>query len=168
MEFKEKEKKSHWLSFSADKILVERDYTMFYILAEARGYAPHSFKAKGKIPLNKLSGWVQNRRTIFIQDERDERDECYDACTIEEALDWQKRHNCRIHYSDSSKKPYRVDSPDFHTDTWLSFDEYEQALNYYRDYTGQEPLHGYLAVYAAMKLYHDSGFKTRLVLCFDN
>jgi hypothetical protein len=158
--------KNSWQSFSADELLMERDYTMFYILAEVGWECPNSFKAKGKIPFNKLSSWVKNRRTEKIGEYDKEYGGCTGDCTIEDAIGYKEKFGCRIHYV--NKVPYRVDSPDYHTDTWLTFSEYEQALKYYKDYTKEVPLKGYLALYEVMKVYHTAGYETRLIIYFDN
>jgi hypothetical protein len=130
---------------------------MFYILAEARSYASHSFKAKGKIPFKELSIWARNRRTLYISD-----------CGLNEALQWNKENDCRLHYLGTVKQPLFVDSPDFHTDTWLSFAEYEKALEFYKLETNKKPSADYLAVYAAMKVFEQKNYVTRLVIWFDN
>lgn len=161
-----KEGKTSWESFSADAILLERDYTMFYIIAEVRSDAPNSFKAKGKIPIKELSVWVRDRRMELIGEYNEALGGSTADCTIEDAKRYKEKYGCRIHYV--YKTPIWVDSPDYHTDTWLSFSEYEQALHYYRDYIKEMPPVGYLAVYEVMKVYENAGHETRLVIFFDN
>jgi hypothetical protein len=147
-----------WLSFTADEIILSRDYTLFCILAGVRGYAPYTFKAKGKLSFEELSIWVQDCRTLYIGEEN----------SIEEALRWEKENDCRIYYSEIDKKSIFVDDPDWHTDTWLSLSEYEQALENYKEYTNKEPSSDYLAVLAAMKVFQNTGYETRLIIWFDN
>lgn len=156
-----------WNSFSADEILFERDYAMFSILAEVRGTTPLSLKSRGKLPLNDLSHWIVDKRTLLINEEIEDYGVTGD-CTLETATEWKKKYNCRIHHLDSKIKNWRVDNPDYHSDTWLSFEEYGQALQFYTDYTGKSPEIGYLATYAAMKVYHEGGYEPRLVIWFDN
>lgn len=155
-----------WKSFSSDDLLLERDYTMFYILAEARGYAPNSFKAKGKIPINELSLFTRDSRFLFIIDFSEENIINLSDCTIEEAVKYKEDYGCCIYYEDNI--PCWVDDPDFHTDTWLSFSEYEQALFYYKDYTKEMPLVCYMAAYKSMETFENAGYETRLVIFFDN
>lgn len=166
VEYQDKEDLS-WYSFSIDELILRRDYTMFYILSEVRGYAPNSFSVKGKIPFEELSASLQDIRTMLISKIDDEYGEIGD-CTLETAKKWQTEDNCRIHSLNSEIENWRVDDPDCHTDTWLSFAEYEQALHYYENYIHKAPFIEYLAVYAVMKTYQDAGFETRLVMWFDN
>ena len=168
VEYKVKnEGKTSWESFSADEILLERDYTMFNIIAEVRDEAPNSFSAKGKIPLNELSVHVRHRRTYLIGVDCEETGKLeWGDCTLKDAKGYQKKNRCRIHYL--GRHPWRVDSPHLHTDTWLTFSEYEQVLHYYKDYEKEMPPIGYLAVYEVMKVYENAGYETRLVIFFDN
>jgi hypothetical protein len=136
---------------------------MFYILAEARSYAKYAFKPKGKLPINELSVWVKDKRIYMIWEYGGDR-----VCSLEDALKWNKEHNCRLHYEDSRQTPLYVDDPDGHTDTWLSFDEYGKALKYYKMETGEDISVDYLAVFEVMKVYEQANYDTRLVIWFDN
>lgn len=151
--------------FSESELLLDRDYVMFHILAEARwSDSPNSFKPKGKIPIDELSVWVKDEITFYIRD--DDGYSSYRSCTLEDALRYKEEYSCEIYERDG--KPYLVDDPDLHTHSWLSFSEYEQALKYYTDYTKKKPLVSYLAVYEIMKVYENENYETRLVICFDN
>ena len=165
VEFRNKEKnEKEWHSFSYDELFLRRDYVMFYILARVRSHAPHSFKPKGKIPVDEISDCVKEARMFYIED--DIRYSSLRSCTLEDALEYKKKYGCRIYKRD--KKPYLVDDPDYHTDSWLSFSEYEQALKYYTDYTKKKPFVDYVAVYEIMKVYENENYETRFVYFFDN
>lgn len=167
IEYRERNKEENsWKSFSYDELLLERDYTMFYILAEARGDAPNSFKAKGKIPINELSEFTRDSRFLFIGKFSEEFEKSLGNCTIEEAIQYKENYGCNIYYVDNI--PRWVDDPDFHTDTWLSFSEYEQALFFYKDYTKKMPLVCYMVTYKSMEAFENAGYETRLVIFFDN
>ena len=159
--------KIKWKSFSADNLLLERDYDMFSILAEVRGNIPFSFKSKGKIPLDDLSHWLVDKRTILIGKEIEDF-ETKGYCTLKTAKEWNKKYNCRIHQLNWKIKNWRVDSPDYHSDSWLTFQEYEQALQYYKDYMFASIPISYLSVYMAMKVFYEAEYEPRLVIWFDN
>ena len=160
-------KKVSWRSFSDGAFWLERDYTMFYILAQVRSEkTPKSFKAKGKVPFNQISNSVRDGRMASIGEYNEEYGGCIRGYTKEQAIEFKKKFGCRIQYI--CKNPYWVDEPDYHSDTWLTFSEYSQALQYYEDYTKETPPIGYLAVYEIMKVYENAGHETRLIVFFDN
>jgi len=161
IEYKEKNE-AQWISFSADEILLTKNYTLFRILAGTSSQTPKTFKAKGKLPFYELSVWVRDCRTLYIGEDNERN------CTFEEALKWNKENDCRIQYSEVDRKPIFVDDPDWHTDTWLSLIEYKQALKYYKDITNEEPSADYLSILAVMNVFHNTGYETRLVIWFDN
>lgn len=60
----------------------------------------------------------------------------------------------------------RIKNPDWHTTSWLDPDEFDHALRWAEDYTG-EILPDYEAVLAAMRSLEASGMNVRAIFWFD-
>lgn len=62
-----------------------------------------------------------------------------------------------------------VTNPDWHSHSWLTTDEYKQAVTFYNDVHGKAyPEPEYNAVLACLESFEAQGFDARIVFWFDN
>jgi len=163
LEYKHKFRKG-WSSFSSGAIHLERNYFMFHIFygkgkpffGEDKSF--FCFEPKGKIPIEDLSTCARSKRIELVG--RSKRAQ-------KNAFKWNEKFGCRLFYC-SDGEIWSADCPDYHTDTWLAFVEYEKALGIYRQEIGDEPSADYMALYEAMEVFEQAGNETRLVIWFDN
>lgn len=119
------------------------------------------------LPEGKLSYDVQNEYRLYITEDGEGDNET----TMERALNYNERYGCKLHYSDRDKeKPLFVDSPDLHSHSWLSLDEYEMLIDEMKKKEDVDVYVGviWLAVLDLMKSLENNGMKTRFVFWFDN
>ena len=153
----------YWRDFGG-RINPGRNYIMFGILSEGVRYnTPNTFPAKG---LPDDLGWSsRDDAFLYITEKGGEEN----TCTMEQALRWtQSGHRKLINSIDG--KPTWVEHPDWHSHSWLTTEEYEKALEYYKDDKDNwgNPLIEYEAILAVMKSIESNGGVCRLVFWFDN
>jgi hypothetical protein len=138
-----------------------RDYELFGYLAGVRSSADPVVEPRG-IP-DDIAWETANDWFLRINDEYAARDDMSGYCTLAKAQEWSAYGHKII--NDDQGNPYRVEHPDWHTPTWLTLDEYTQALAKIKP----EPYQmGYWALLGAMKELAWYHMDTRLVFWFDN
>lgn len=152
---------------------LSRDYTMFGFMAGVRGEGPSVVAPRG-IP--DLLDWATEREYYYrIDDAEAEKyghgyDEDSRRCvTLERAQEWAK-YGSKIIYEGG--EPYQVSGPDWHTPSWLTPDEFDEAYCrtkiVYNTSRSDDYLYSYRAVSALMNSLSKDGFHVRLVFWFDN
>lgn len=119
------------------------------------------------LPDDNLSYMVNDELRTYISEDGEGDNET----TMETALKWNKKHGCKLYYDNSGNTPIFVDSPDWHSKSWLTLSEYETILtrakencNSENDYINFE----YNVILDTMKSLESHGQETRLVFWFDN
>lgn len=146
---------TYWFSFG-DRINPGRNYTLFGLLAGVRVEGIQLFPLRG-VPAD-MSYAAESDYWILISDE------CADSegfCSKDRAASWVA-HGSR--YSDDGSK---VTNPDWHSHSWLTFDEFKRVLSSYHAMALAYPAIEYDAVLAAMKSLSKHG-DVRIVFWFDN
>ena len=153
-----------WRCFGS-RINPGRNYSLFGILSKGvRSDNKKGFEPKGLPSYDNLGFYAMDDSRLFITKNGDGDNEC----TLETALDWQKRLNRKIYYN-GQDKPTFVDNPDHHSHSWLITKEFEKALRLYRAEEKCGSPVEYTALLAAMKSLEKSGhFVARVVFWFDN
>lgn len=142
------------------RIYMARDYELFGYLAGVRSSVDPVVAPRG-IP-NDISWDTADEWYLRIHDEFAGQD-MSGYCTLAKAQEWSK-YGHKI-FNDDEGKPYKVEHPDWHTPTWLTLDEYTQALSKIKP----EPYGmSYWAMLGAMKELDWYHMDTRLVFWFDN
>ncbi len=118
---------NEWFGFGG-KINPGRNYLMFSIMAGVRGDFI-LFSPRGLPP---DAGWEVNEDNyVYITDFKGEN--CVDAKT---AAEWVKHGS---HYKNGvDGKPSWVSNPDWHSHSWLSFSEFKQVLDKYKELENKE------------------------------
>jgi len=160
---------SNWFSYGG-QTNPGRNYTLFGILAEVRGHYPDSFEPKGKLDPDEMSWSARSDARLWITDQPYEEG----CCTLEQAQRWAER-GLRI-WHDEHGKPTWVEHPDWHSHSWMTIEELEEAFSRYQVHATQEwgePITGapleYRALLAAMRELEDGGEnEVRVIFWFDN
>jgi len=159
----------HWHSL-CDRMNPGRDYTMFSLLSDGvRGSYELSFPAKGLPPKDEL-GWSANGDAfLYICDKEDKNDIEDNECTLENALRWTQGGHRNI-YNDANGNPRWVDHPDWHSHSWLTTEEYAQALDNYYEVSiwGGEVGLVYSVILSMMRSIEERGATARIIFWFDN
>lgn len=165
VEYKEKDS-NYWRDFGG-RINPGRNYGMFAILAKVRGEYKESFNPKG---IRDLELGYRCEDDYYLSITEDGKGE--GETTMERALEWNKRYNCKLKYG-IDEKPYRVEHPDWHSHSWMNTKELAEAYKIYKkmekkEYgVGHVPIE-YKAILEVMKTFEKSGYDTRVVFWFDN
>ena len=176
--------KAYWRNFGG-RINPGRNYWMFGILSKGvRSNFDEGFNPKGIPDFHSLSFSCMGDYTLYISDKDDDRDDDdVRNTTLEKAIKWASEgYGSVLYYRDpTDDKPFRVSSPDWHSASWLTTEEYEKAIQIYKDKCieayRQEPeynspddaiLPEYEALLAAMKSLDSNGMVCRVVFWFDN
>lgn len=163
VEYKRKDnEKDYWMNFG-ERINPGRNYFMFGILSNGvRSNPEFSFDPKGMPEYDSLGYSSRSDALIYITDEEDDNE---NHTTLKQALKWQEYGHKIINGRDG--KPTWIEHPDWHSHSWLTTEEFEKAMDYYRSQsTYQQP--EYEAVLSAMKKFEELGFDSRIVFWFDN
>jgi hypothetical protein len=158
--------KPYWRNFGS-RINPGRNYWMFGFLSKGvRTDFSDGLPAKGLPEFDEMGYYTRIDSVSYISDEATSDNEV----TLEKAMKWAQS-GCKLH-KNSSGKPQWVDHPDWHSHTWLTADEYEYAINKYKEYcesVGEidNPIE-YIALLSAMKTFEENGCATRLIIWFDN
>lgn len=162
IEYKRKENGGNYWSSFGGRINPGRNYSMFGIISKGVRYdSDFSFEPKG-LPEDmgyKASGDAY----LLITDDGDGEGEC----TLENAESWSKYGRKIIRTKDGT--PIKIEHPDWHSHSWLTIDEFEQALTYYNSKGDIEYKEvKYEAMLSAMKTFKEHGYDVRVVFWFDN
>jgi len=170
-----------WSNFGRS-FYVGREYGLFGYLAGVRGSGPAVVPARG---YPEDAGWDTNDDFYY----RISDDDGYDGETRYVTLERAKSWGVPILY-DKNGKPDRVQCPDNHTPSWLTWSEFTSALVLcelqHRNWLNNEDpdstpaikdlyardlkrfLLRYKAVAATMETFEKAGYITRIVFWFDN
>ena len=156
--------KGEYWSSHGGKINPGRHYGIFAKLADVRNYP-----SWGIVPICDPRGLPDNISykafdglTLRVVDEGDdELDE--DECTRKDADKWVEKG-----YSEYYREKRFVSIPDWHSKSWLTTQEFEEALSDTKIQYTKEEEPGYHAVLGSMKAYEEAGFEARIVFWFDN
>lgn len=158
----------HWNSFS-DEISLGRNYFMFGCLTNGNVRYPIRIKSgvdpKG-LPPN-VSWEVENANTLYITEKGEGE---YEA-TMSNAMRWVRDYGKKFTYHPESKKPVKIENPDWHTHSWLTIKEYEAILKTAEKIAkkeGENVYFMYWSVLDLMKSLAKRGEEARLVFWFDN
>jgi hypothetical protein len=171
--------KAYWRNFGGN-LSLGRNYWLFGILSKGvRSDIDNAFEPKGIPPFDSLSNETRSDYAHYISNENDDDD---NYVTMEKAIKWSNSYGVELYYRNpTDDKPTWVSGPDWHSHSWLTTDELEQALAIYHnmcveankndpDYNNldslKEPL--YTAILSLMKSLESDGMVCRLVFWFDN
>jgi hypothetical protein len=161
-------RKPHWISYG-DRTNPGRNYTLFGILAGVRGQYEDSFEPKGMVDREEM-GWASRGDAyMFIVDRPGEEIHEEGCCSREDAERWTQ-YGCQI------IEDKWIEHPDWHSHSWMSIEELEEAFRRYKEHATaewREPVHDvpleYRALLASMKALEDGGEnEVRVVFWFDN
>lgn len=157
-EFRKKDRRdpNYWDCFGGH-INPGRDYDLFGKLAGVRSSEPAMFPIRG-IP-DHLGYWAASDWFLYIDDKVGDSE---GFCTSEAAARYAK-HGSKIIERDG--KPYKVAHPDWHTPSWVSVPEFEEAVASPSRFGRDD---NYWALLAALKELVRRGNEVRLVFWFDN
>ena len=172
--------KAYWKSFGGH-FYPGRNYSMFGILSKGVRYDnENGFEPKGMPDFDSLSYEVREDYCMFITDKKDHEGK---YCTMKDAMKWAngKYFGSKLYYRNpTDDKPTWVSHPDWHSHSWLSTEEYEKAIQIYKELVVNEMRNGsefslddiilpeYEALLASMKSLEKQGETCRIVFWFDN
>jgi hypothetical protein len=163
--------KPYWRNFTRNG--GERDYLMFGILAGVRVEDEQLFEPKG-LPEGELGYWTEDDYWLHVAPEKNPE--------WADTENWISREKAEKYIGYGSKADMkdgvlkRVSHPDYHSHSWLTADEFEQAIKRYSEVVGkyypvgqrsEAPLE-WRAMLAAMRCAEAGGDLARLVFWFDN
>ena len=163
----------YWNSYG-DGINPGRNYCMFAVLAMVRGEYKDSFEPKGKIPWDFMSYSARSDSHMLIYEKKNEDKDWDGWVTLEKAQNWEK-YGCKIVYKEAGD-PTHVESPDWHSHSWMDIKELEKAYKIYAKRASEDwgekitkaPVE-WRALLASMKALEDDGEnEVRVVFWFDN
>lgn len=141
------------------QLSLPRYYNVFGMIAGVHGNKS-LFEPKG-IPED--MGWqAQEDWWIYIDDKPEGQEECdcENIVSLKTAQQYET-YGSRILYHKNGK-PYRVEHPDWHSATWLTTSEFNEALSH----TDSAP--AYKAVLAMMESLESNNQEARIIVWFDN
>lgn len=170
-DFTTREGEPYWKNFTANG--GSRNYVMFGVLAGVRVPDAKLFDPKG-MPAGNLGYDTATRYWTNVAPEaHPEWADDDDWISLEKAQDWVER-GYSVGESDDKGRLRRVSGPDWHSHSWLTADELQQALDHYKKLAvtywpndGEAPAE-WAATIAAMRTFEASGKQSRLVFWFDN
>ena len=127
-----------------------RNYWMFGLLADVRNINNLNRHPKG-LP-DKISYGTHNDAFIVISKVKSE-----DTCTIEQAEQW------RVEIKDGY-----AEHPDWHSHSWLTYEEYREILTDYKEAFNESYDFEYDIVLTIMEKIIQRNIETRIVFWFDN
>jgi hypothetical protein len=156
----EYKKYDDWWSFGLRNLHLDRNYTIFGLMAKVREDFDDGFSPKG-LPKD-ISWTTQDANLLFITD--DEGEGC---CTLEKAKYYEDKCGCEIIYL--KNKPTWVTHPDWHSHSWLTVSEFGEVLEKYRNKTDNVAIE-YEVLWVILKRLVDfySHENVRIVFWFDN
>lgn len=172
-EMKAEGRTSCWYGYGG-RINPGRNYTLFGVLAGVRGQYRDSFMPKGKLDREEMGWSSRDANWLYIAENEKETDWENGVTTLETARKWEG-YGCKIE-NDQNGRPAWVEHPDWHSHSWMSIEELEEAFNRYKVHATSEwgedvtdvPIE-YRALLASMKALEDGGEnEVRVVFWFDN
>lgn len=174
--------KAYWRDLGG-RVNPGRNYWMFGILSQGvRCDIEGAFEPKGIPDFDNLGYASRNDYAMYISDSDDDENGKY--TTLDRALKWASGKypsSVLIYRNPTDDKPTWVSHPDWHSHSWLTTEEYEKAIQIYKDkcrkahqedpeYNPIEEaiLPEYEAMLAAMKSLESNGMACRVVFWFDN
>lgn len=139
-----------WRDFGG-RIKPGRNYKIFSRMAGVRGQLSDAVVAPRGFPNNAAYASCDDY-WLYISESINEN-----TCTKEQAKRYIS-YGCK--YRDDKRR--WVSHPDWHTHSWLTSKEFEQAIK--SDFDAPE----YTAILAAMRSFESGGYESRLVFWFDN
>jgi len=152
---KEQGRPPYWWDYG-NGINPGRNYAMFGILAGVRGRSENFFEDKG-IPDFGLGWSARDSLYLNIDDDPIPGENC---CTLESAKRWGNK----IYYHEDGR-PWYTEHPDWHSHSWMTIKELEQAYRWYKKETGDTPCLEYRVLLKTMKALEDKG-KNEVVVVF--
>lgn len=138
-----------------------RNYDLFTLLAGVRGDAKEAVIPPRGIPSD-LGCEARNDCFLFVSN--DPKGD--NVVSRKEAENYHKAYGS-AYKKDAKGKIIYVAHPDYHSHTWLTRDEYARVLTQAK-LQGDSPYATYTAILAVMDHFENQGYRTRLVLWFDN
>lgn len=148
----------HWSSWSG-RVNPGRNYELFGFIAGVRGEGGPVVPPRG-LPSGKLGFYAFDDHKLSINDKFADSD---GFCTLAKAQEWAKHGSVIV--NTEAGNPWYVTHPDWHSHTWLTPTEFEQAIE---RCTRWAPQDDYFALLAALKSLESRGNEVRLVIWFDN
>lgn len=150
-----------WSSYGG-RINPGRNYFIFGILAQVRCDTEFSFSPKG-LP-EKLAYKADQDNRLYISDSDDEG-----CTTMAKAESWVRSGSSKF-INDSNGKPTWVTHPDWHSHSWLTTQEFEKSIEFYRQHENgsKYPEPEYEVLLSSMKRFEELGYDCRVVFWFDN
>lgn len=152
---KDEEGKIRWRNFGG-RVNPGRNYFLFGTLCKGvRSDLEHGFSQRG-LPED-MAYASKNDSRLFISEHEGDGN-----CTLERAMTWES-HGCKITNNEFAE-PVFVEHPDWHSHSWLSYEEFDKALALYYEKAElkfKEP--EYEALLASMKKFIELGFECRIV-----
>jgi hypothetical protein len=146
-----------WSSFGGE-LNPGRNYDLFARFAGVRNYSDVT-------PIDKPRGFPEDagyeareEYHLYITDELGEN-----QATLEDARRWVES-GCSKYVPNHGGKATWVTDPDAHSESWLTHDEVECALQEYKGPSEPE----YTAMLAALRSFEAQGYDSRIVFWFDN
>lgn len=162
VEYKKESFRDNYWSNVGGRINPGRNYWMFGLIAEVRCKFPNSLKPKG-LPEN--LGYQSNSDAhCYINDEY--ADDNNEYVTLATAERWAGYGEKIIYREDG--KPWKVTHPDWHSHTWLTYDEFKAVIDNYNSLENSTKEVEYEALLAMMESLNSNGCESRLVIWFDN
>jgi hypothetical protein len=168
IQYKKKTDDDKWWWTFGGKINPGRNYAMFGVLAGVRYRDIHgSFSPKGILPTEKQSWKVRDDLYLYITEDGKGENET----TLENAQRWFGGREILL---DQDGKPWMVRHPDWHSHSWMTIEELQEAYKSYKKYAKKEgynngvPLE-YKVILKMMKALENEGEnEVLLVFWFDN
>jgi len=168
VQYKNKNEGDGWWSDFGGRIPPGRNYAMFGVLAGVRvHFPPKHFDPKGVLPIEKQSWTVRDDLYLVITEDGKGHHEA----TLEDAKRWSRESQL---IKNEEGKPIRVLHPDWHSHSWMTTEEYEKALKWYKEYAKIDGITGgipfeYKVILRLMKILEKNGKNdVLLVFWFDN
>jgi hypothetical protein len=167
-----------WWGF-CNRINAGRNYAMFGILAGVRCPDYMMYPPRG---LPDALGWdVRDYMYVYVDDEQAgpsgitwNKDGETSYCSLAKAEHWAKYGSGIIDLKVGSGTRKVIEHPDYHSHSWLTTEEYGQALARYEELSvadesgGWSGIAKYRAILRAMEELQVDRPHVRLVFCFDN
>lgn len=158
----------YWTNFGGEFHL-SRNYSMFEILAGVRG-RDAMFWPRG-LPTDRLGRRTRGAHAMVIDYESDGGERHVTPRIAEQWVSLGSADYLAQLWNNGPHKgkPMYVTDPDAHTPSWLTADEFEQALNEYAVCNRDRDVgNDYRAVLAALRALEPGSIGTRVVFWFDN
>ena len=156
-----------WWSFWKTAVTLDRDYQMFCRIAGVRKLVGAKCVEPRGIPEDATWYTINQYTYTVVAKEAPEQDcECgYCNVTDRETADTWLKSGCSKKWKDED---HRITGPDWHSASWLSYEELIAIATEYRLTTAWRLGTDWRATLAAMAQFYNDGCEIRLVFWFDN